>query len=298
MGSLPEELSNAGKQYAAFAQAYLSRHSASSQQLQAALNYAMQVGGKHVRPLLVMAAAQSVGCADDAWLVPATAVEMIHTYSLIHDDLPAMDDDEWRRGRPTMHIAFDEATAILAGDALQSMAFALLSDASLTQRSATHQLAWVHTLAKAAGQQGMVDGQALDLSAEGSTLTLAELEALHRRKTGCLIEAAVLMGGQCAPAQPSQEIVKALSRYAQSIGLAFQIIDDILDVTSDTETLGKDAGSDFANEKATYVSLLGIEEARKKAEALHAEALSALECLPSDTTALRALADFIVLRSR
>lgn len=298
MGSLPPELQTAGNQYADFAQAYLTRHPASNQKLQAALNYAMQVGGKHVRPMLVLAAAQAVGCTDDTWLVPATAVEMIHTYSLIHDDLPAMDDDEWRRGRPTMHIAFDEATAILAGDALQSMAFAVLSDTSLTQRSATQHLAWVNTLAAAAGQQGMVDGQSLDLSAEGRTLTLAELEALHRRKTGCLIEAAVLMGGLCLHPAPAQNMLEALSRYAQAIGLAFQIIDDILDATGDTTTLGKDAGSDAANHKATYVSLLGVDAARKKAEALHAEALSALECLPSDTTALRALANFIVLRSR
>ncbi|MFY0664695.1 MAG: polyprenyl synthetase family protein [Natronospirillum sp.] len=266
--------------------------------LNSALAYAMQSGGKHMRPLLVFAAAQAMGCNDDGWLLPAAAIELIHTYSLVHDDLPAMDNDDWRRGRATTHRTFDEATAILVGDGLQALAFNILSNTPAPDVDERQRLKWIGLLADAAGHQGMVDGQAMDLAAEGKTLSLPELELIHRNKTGKLITAAVLMGAYCQAVPPNQNQIHALNTYASALGLAFQIVDDILDITGDTATLGKDAGSDTDNEKATYVALMGVENARKKAEQLYAEALTALESLPSDTSALKTLADFTLQRNR
>lgn len=256
-----------------------------------AMRYSVLNGGKRIRPLLVIAAAEA--CAQpqsrlnrEALWPAAVAVEYIHAYSLIHDDLPAMDDDDLRRGKPTCHIAFDEATAILAGDALQCAAFEILSQSP-------HTLALVAPLAKAAGARGMVAGQAIDLNAVDQALTLAQLSHMHQHKTGALIEASIAMGAILAGADVAQQ--EALQRYARAIGLAFQVQDDILDVTADTQTLGKLQGADAANNKPTYVSLLGLDEAKHKAQGLQAEAHEALQCVPN-ATVLAALADYIVQR--
>lgn len=261
-------------------------------QLRNAMAYSLTNGGKRVRPLLVYAAAQAVSEQSLTGLDwPAAAVEAIHAYSLIHDDLPAMDDDELRRGKPTAHIAFDEATAILAGDALQAMAFELLVHSPFQPQQ---QLALVQRLTQASGARGMVLGQAIDLASVDKALALDELETMHRYKTGALIGAAVAMGAICAGASSSQ--TQALADYAAAIGLAFQVQDDILDVTSDTETLGKQQGADQQHNKPTYVSLLGLEAAQAKARELHTCALKALEPFGNSANALRQLADYIIER--
>lgn len=295
---LSHSLQQASTDFSRYVDSILQQLPAQAPRLQAGLTYATQSGGKHVRPLLVHAAARAMGTTDDSWLLPAAAVELVHTYSLVHDDLPAMDDDDWRRGRATTHRAFDEAIAILVGDGLQTLAFQLLSTWPAERVGNDQRLTWVALLSAAAGHQGMVDGQAMDLAAEGQPLTLPELERIHRLKTGQLITAAVLMGAHCAPTAPNPAHLDALTRYAAALGLAFQIVDDILDTTGDTATLGKDAGSDQSNQKATYVALMGVDNARKKAEALYQDALSALESLPADTSALRTLADFTLQRNR
>lgn len=255
-----------------------------------AMRYSLLGGGKRIRPLLVIAAAKA--CSEDAdvsntkiWSA-AVAVECIHTYSLIHDDLPAMDNDDLRRGQPTCHIAFDEATAILTGDALQCLAFEVLSQNAET-------LPMVAPLAKAAGARGMVVGQAIDLASVDKALTLSQLSHMHKHKTGALIEVSVHLGAMAAGANAQQ--LAALQRYAAAIGLAFQIQDDILDVTADTQVLGKQQGADAANNKPTYVSLLGLEEAKRTAHALLQEANSALEELPKGEV-LAAIAHYIVGR--
>ena len=259
-------------------------------QLQTAMLYSLTNGGKRVRPLLVYAAAEAVGPAEHLdW--PAAAVEAIHAYSLVHDDLPAMDDDDLRRGKPTTHIAFNEATAILAGDGLQALAFELLATAPLSD---TIRAALVQVLARAAGARGMVLGQAIDLGAVNRQLSLAELEQMHRYKTGALIAAAVDMGAIVANASASQR--QQLQDYAHAIGLAFQVQDDILDVVSDTTTLGKAQGADQALNKPTYVSLLGLEGAREKLSQLHQQALTALAGFGPGAQPLRELADYIVNR--
>lgn len=253
-----------------------------------AMRYSLLNGGKRIRPLLVLAAAKACGSnlLSKKVYSAAVAVEYIHAYSLIHDDLPAMDDDDLRRGQPTCHIAFDEATAILAGDALQCAAFEVLSESADT-------LPLVAPLAKAAGARGMVVGQAIDLGAVDQALDLQQLSHMHKHKTGALIEVSVQMGAIVSGATPAQ--LAALQRYAAAIGLAFQIQDDILDVTADTHTLGKQQGADAANNKPTYVSLLGLEEAKRKACSLLVEAKSALTLLP-DGDVLAAIADYIVER--
>ncbi|MEX1058333.1 MAG: farnesyl diphosphate synthase, partial [Natronospirillum sp.] len=271
---------------------------ASHQRLQQALEYALLAAGKRTRPLLSFAAARAMGQTTDGWLIPAQAVEMIHTYSLIHDDLPAMDDDQWRRGRPTTHIAFSEATAILAGDALQCMAFQVLAESDPLGASAPQRLSWVRQLAIASGQLGMVDGQAIDCDAQGQIDTLAALETMHRKKTGALIGAAVLMGAGSAEHPPNESEQAALTQYADALGLAFQVMDDVLDVTADTATLGKDAGSDAAANKVTYVSLMGMAAAQARTRELHEEALAALVHLPGKVYALQAIADFIIARAK
>ena len=260
-----------------------------------AIDYALQAGGKRVRPALAWAAARAAGLGDTGQerIDPvAAALELIHTYSLLHDDLPAMDDDDLRRGRPTLHKAFDEATAILVGDGLQALAFELL--ATSAHLSDSQKVALTTELARAAGFAGMVGGQFLDISATGRDLALEELQTLHRLKTGALIQASVLMGGLAAGASAAQ--LAALGHYGEAVGLAFQVVDDILDVEGETATLGKTGGKDAATNKATYVRLLGLDGARLSASHLLETALQALEPLGSDADLLRELARFIVQR--
>jgi len=259
-----------------------------------AMRYSVMNGGKRVRPLLVYAAAESIGSAPASDLdLIASAFEFLHCYSLIHDDLPAMDDDDLRRGLPTCHKQFDEATAILAGDALQAEAFRLLAETTLP---AAIQIQLVRLLALAAGSQGMVAGQAIDLAAVATTLNVDELENMHRLKTGALIRAAVLAGGVAAGASQSQ--LDCLDRYAQLIGLAFQVQDDVLDVESDTETLGKQQGADAARDKPTYATLLGLRGAKAKAAQLIADAHDAIATLGDNAQRLHQIADFIITRNK
>ncbi len=273
------------------ADATLSDHS-----LAQAIHYSTLLGGKRVRPALVIAAAQCFGAPSEQALLPACAVELLHTYSLVHDDLPAMDDDDLRRGQPSCHRAFDEATAILAGDALQTLAFEVLSR-DMPGITTAQQVRMIHCLAKASGARGMVQGQALDLEAEGQHLKLEQLETIHRHKTGALIEASVLMGAQCAATPPNPVQETHLRAYASAIGLAFQVQDDILDVIGDTQTLGKSQGADAARGKSTYPALLGLEGARRKLDELHQQALTSLSALNApDSSRLADIADFIVSR--
>ncbi|MDP1929892.1 MAG: (2E,6E)-farnesyl diphosphate synthase [Gammaproteobacteria bacterium] len=263
--------------------------------LRKAMQYACLQGGKRVRPLLVYAGLQAFGEHQARADVAACAIELMHCYSLVHDDLPAMDDDDLRRGNPTVHIAFNEATAILAGDALQSLAFRLLSDPSTMAVSDTTRLRMINLLASAGGYEGMVAGQSIDFDAVGRTLTLTELETMHRLKTGALISASVRLGAM-ATERASESQLAALHRYSEYIGLAFQVQDDILDVTSDTATLGKTQGADEALNKPTYVSLLGLEGARTKAAELCNGAVAALDGFDHNAEALRQIAHYIVER--
>ncbi len=265
------------------------------ERLYAAMRYSVINGGKRVRPLLVYAACDALGGdlaqADGA----ACAVELIHAYSLVHDDLPAMDDDALRRGQPTTHIAFDEACAILAGDALQSLAFDVLSSEAGNPADATLRLRMLTALSHAAGPAGMVGGQAIDLGAVGIKLDQPALERMHRHKTGALIEASVVLGA-LASGQVTAAQLSALQHYAQAIGLAFQVQDDILDVESDTATLGKTQGKDEANDKPTYPALLGLDAAKAYALELRDQALAALRDFDERAEPLRQLAEFIVAR--
>jgi len=259
-----------------------------------AMRYSVFNGGKRVRPALCFAAAEAISASDDNTVKIAAAVEMIHAYSLIHDDLPAMDDDDLRRGVPTCHIQFDEATAILAGDGLHSLAFKQLTN--LTGITASINLEIIAILSDLAGCNGMVTGQAVDLESTGTQLSVEELNYMHTHKTGALIEASVVMGAM-ATNQADEAQVNALRSYARAIGLAFQIQDDILDVESSTEQLGKSQGSDSDNNKSTYTSILGIEKAKSEAERLYQESLEALSPFDDKAEPLRALAKFIVHRS-
>lgn len=261
-----------------------------SARLVEAMRYAVLGGGKRVRPLLAYAAGDLANA--DAAIVDAAAaaVELVHAYSLIHDDLPCMDDDRLRRGKPTCHVAFDEATALLAGDALQALAFEVLARAPLRETGAACAL-----LAKAAGAAGMAGGQAIDLAAVGRVLALPALESMHRRKTGALIAAAVHLGAACGAPLGAQEL-RALDDYASAAGLAFQVVDDILDVEGSDATLGKTAGKDAVQNKPTYVALLGLAEAKRHAAALRAEAHAALAPLGVRARRLAELADWIALR--
>ena len=256
-----------------------------------AMRYAVLGGGKRIRPQLVYAAGRLAGASPESLDPAAAAVELIHAYSLIHDDLPAMDDDDLRRGRPTVHRRFDEATAILAGDALQALAFEVIANAEVDAATAR---GWLRLLAKAAGHDGMVGGQVLDLAGENRDLEKAELEALHRRKTGALIHAAVMMGGVAGHLDADE--LASLGRFGADIGLAFQVHDDVLDATTATEVLGKPQGSDARQGKSTYVSLLGIENARKHARAVYQGACSHLAAFGSRADALLAIAEHIVRR--
>ncbi|WP_411754461.1 (2E,6E)-farnesyl diphosphate synthase [Serratia sp. (in: enterobacteria)] len=263
-----------------------------------AMRHGALLGGKRLRPFLVYATGQMFGLSLENLDAPAAAVECIHAYSLIHDDLPAMDDDDLRRGQPTCHIKFGEANAILAGDALQTLAFSILADADMPDVAARDRLAMISELAKASGVAGMCGGQSLDLEAEGKQIDLQALEQIHRHKTGALIRAAVRLGALAA-GEPGRAALPELDRYAAAIGLAFQVQDDILDVVGETEKIGKRQGSDQQLGKSTYPALLGLDSAKLKAWGLYQEALAALDSLATqsyNTVPLRALANFIIER--
>ena len=271
----------------------LPRAEIAPQRLHEAMRYAVLDGGKRVRPLLAFAAGELAGAEQARVDVAAAAVELIHAYSLVHDDMPCMDDDVLRRGKPTCHVQYDEATALLVGDSLQTLAFQLLAEHRLNDEAA-RQLEMVKLLALASGSRGMAGGQAIDLSSVGQSLTLPELEFMHIHKTGALIRAAVLLGAQCGSV--SVEQLDRLDHFGRLIGLAFQVVDDVLDCEADTATLGKTAGKDADNDKPTYVSLLGIQGARDMAQRLHREALETLAGFGDEAQRLRELADYIVLR--
>ena len=264
------------------------------QRLHQAMRYAVLGGGKRVRPLLAFAAGDLASADSSRTEIVACALECIHTYSLVHDDLPCMDDDVLRRGRSTCHVEYDEATALLVGDSLQSFAFQLLGDNRLTDDPA-RQLEMVRILAAACGSRGMAGGQGFDLARVGRTLTVAELELMHIRKTGALIRASVALGAHCGTALSSEER-NHLDKYARLVGLAFQVVDDLLDCEASTATLGKTAGKDAAANKPTYVSVLGAGRARELAEELRVDAQGALSSFGQRANRLAALADFIVLR--
>ena len=264
------------------------------QRLHEAMRYAVLDGGKRVRPLLAFAAGEVTGADIDRVQHAAAAVELIHAYSLVHDDMPAMDNDALRRGKPTVHVEFDEATALLVGDALQSLAFDTLTTQTLANDAAA-QLGMVQLLAQAAGSRGMAGGQAIDLDSVGKPLDLTELEFMHIHKTGALIRASVLLGAQCGTVDDAT--TAALDHYAKCIGLAFQVVDDVLDAEAPTATLGKTAGKDAADNKPTYVSLLGAARARELAQELRADAHKALAGLGAAAERLRQLADFVVERT-
>lgn len=261
-----------------------------------AMRYAVLDGGKRLRPLLVWAAAEAVDGLQPAAVRAGCAVELIHAYSLVHDDMPCMDNDVLRRGKPTVHVQFGEASALLAGDALQALAFELLAPEG-DEVPAAMQALLCRLLARAAGSQGMAGGQAIDLASVGIALNETQLREMHRLKTGALLQGSVEMGAACGTVSPAA--LAALRDYGAAIGLAFQVVDDILDVTADSQTLGKTAGKDAAADKPTYVSLLGLDGARAQASQLLADAIAALNKsgLP-DTAALRALAHMVVDRDR
>jgi farnesyl diphosphate synthase len=263
--------------------------------LHEAMRYAVLNGGKRLRAVLVYASGKVVGAPLAALDGPASAIEMVHAYSLVHDDLPAMDDDDLRRGKPSCHRAFDEATAILAGDALQSLAFYILAHDPKIQNDLQQRLEMIETLALASGSRGMAGGQAMDLAAEGKSVDLTALENVYIHKTGALIRASVRLGVLAQPAV-DQALLDKLDHFAKCLGLAFQIHDDILDVEGETQTLGKRSGSDIARNKPTYPSLLGVSEAKRMARELHEEAFLSLQELGEEVNLLRWLADYVIQR--
>jgi farnesyl diphosphate synthase len=257
-----------------------------------AMRYAALDGGKRVRPLLVFAAGELFDADPEALARAAAAVEMIHAYSLVHDDMPCMDDDALRRGKPTVHVQYDEATALLVGDALQTQAFLILAEGG---GDANRRLQMIRLLAQSAGSVGMCGGQAIDLASVGATLSLAELEQMHRLKTGALLRASVMLGALSGKTLSDDEAA-AMDAYADAVGLAFQVVDDVLDATADSVTLGKTAGKDAADNKPTYVSIMGLEQSRALAEKLRNDALLALMPFGDKAQRLRDLADLIVRR--
>jgi geranylgeranyl pyrophosphate synthase len=263
--------------------------------LHQALRYSVLSGGKRIRPALVYATARSLGVDESLVDGAACAVEFIHAYSLVHDDLPAMDNDDLRRGLPTCHKAFDEATAILVGDSLQVLAFQIIASGPGLPSDPAVRLKLVELLAAGSGTAGMAGGQAIDLAAEGVALSAAEIEEMHTRKTGALIRASVLMAACCCAHLPAG-VMQALDRYATDIGLAFQIQDDLLDIEGDTTVLGKTAGADAANNKPTYPAIVGVETARRRMHDLHASALASLQILGAGAAPLASLSDWLVLR--
>lgn len=274
--------------------ALLPEASIAPNRLHDAMRYAVLGGGKRVRPLLVHAAGQLAGAAPERLDRVACAVELIHAYSLVHDDLPCMDDDVLRRGKPTVHVEYDEATALLVGDALQALAFQTIAEAPVSDDPAA-QLAMLTLLARASGSRGMAGGQAIDLDAVGKQLSREELEFMHVHKTGALIRASVLLGAQCGTPMAADDLAR-LDHYGKLVGLLFQVVDDILDAQADTATLGKTAGKDADHDKPTYVSLLGMSDARTLAESLLADARGAITPFGPQADRLDELASFIVHR--
>jgi len=265
-------------------------------QLQAAMKYAVTNGGKRIRPVLTYATGRALGIEQSRLDTPACAVEMMHAYSLVHDDLPAMDDDDLRRGKPTCHKHFDEATAILAGDALQALAFTILAQNDDPQLPSDHKLHMIEELGAASGAEGMAEGQAIDLEAVGKMLELHELEDMHRHKTGALIRASVQLAAWCST-EVTEAVKIRLDNYASAVGLSFQIVDDILDVVGDTETLGKSQGADIARNKPTYPALLGLDGAQQHAQDMHDLACEALGGLGESFNELRDLSAYVLSRS-
>ena len=264
------------------------------ERLHAAMRYAVLGRGKRVRPLLAFAGGELAGADPERVGIAGAAVELIHAYSLVHDDLPCMDDDVLRRGKPTVHVEYDEATALLVGDALQSLAFQLMGEYRLAD-DPTEQLHMVKLLATASGSRGMAGGQAIDLGSVGKRLSVPELELMHIHKTGALIRASALLGARCGAALDAAGLAQ-LDTFAKLIGLAFQVVDDVLDAEAPTATLGKTAGKDADQNKPTYVSALGVSEAKRFAEELRQDALKSLDAFEDRALRLRQLADFIVLR--
>ena len=297
-------MSNALKEYLSFCQNRVERalmqrlpdENKLPQKLHQAMRYCALDGGKRMRPLLTYCTGKTLGLAPEVLDAPACAVEFIHVYSLIHDDLPAMDDDELRRGKPTCHIAFDEATAILTGDALQALAFEILAHDPSMAVSAENRLKMITTLAKASGSQGMVGGQAIDLASVGTKLSLPELENMHIHKTGALIRASVNMA-TLSKVDIDPTVATKLDHYAKCIGLSFQVKDDILDEESDTATLGKTQGKDRDHDKPTYPALLGMAGAKQKAQELHEKALDNLSIFGEEADLLRDLSLYIIQRN-
>ena len=263
--------------------------------LHEAMRYSVLGGGKRIRPALLFATARTLGLTEDDVEAAACAIELIHVYSLVHDDLPAMDDDDLRRGRPTCHKAFDEATAVLVGDALQPLAFQLLARDPALPSSPAIRLRLVDILSEASGTFGMAGGQAIDLFAQGRRLDIADVEDMHARKTGAIIRASVLMAAACVP-QLDSNSYNALGDFAAAIGLAFQIQDDLLDVLGDVSTLGKATGADRERDKPTHPSIIGIAASQERVHLLHGQALAALEPFGAHAAPLRALADWLLSR--
>jgi farnesyl diphosphate synthase len=264
------------------------------ERLHDAMRYTVLGGGKRVRPLLAFAAGELSEADEERVTIAAAAVELIHAYSLVHDDLPCMDDDVLRRGKPTCHVEYDEATALLVGDSLQSLAFQLVAEHRLAD-TPQMQLEMIKRLAQAAGSRGMAGGQAIDLASVGKTLSLPELEFMHIHKTGALIRAAVMLGA-CCGSSLNEDHLTSLDHFAKCIGLAFQVVDDVLDAEATTATLGKTAGKDAENNKPTYVSILGSSRARELAEELRCDAYQSLEVFGATAGRLRQVTDFIIHR--
>jgi geranylgeranyl diphosphate synthase type II len=263
--------------------------------LHEAMRYSVLGGGKRIRPALLFATARTLGLTEDEVEAAACAIELIHVYSLVHDDLPAMDDDDLRRGRPTCHKAYDEATAILVGDALQPLAFQLLARDPALPASAAVRLRLIDILSEASGTYGMAGGQAIDLEVQGKKLDISEVEDMHARKTGAVIRASVLMAAECAP-DLAPEHYGALKRFAQAIGLAFQIQDDLLDVLGDVSTLGKATGADREHAKPTHPTVIGIAASQERVRLLHGQALDALAAFGTPAAPLRSLAEWLLAR--
>jgi len=292
--TLKVEINNAQNRIAHFMTQYFEQDLVTDETVKAATFYSINNGGKRLRPFLVYATGEMLGAKNSDLDVVAAAIECIHSYSLVHDDLPAMDDDDLRRGKPTCHIQFDEAQAILAGDALQSLAFELISSHHFAV-SESRQISMIRALSKAAGLQGMVGGQALDIAGTNQDISLEDLEQIHRLKTGALLICAIELGALCAPELKSSDL-ESLHLYGQSIGLAFQVQDDILDIEGDTQILGKPQGSDISNNKSTYPAILGLKGAKQKAQDLTEQAIEQLSNVNANTDMLAKLAKYIVER--
>ncbi len=292
---LKEQLQHAQNDVEAHLNRYFEQPLNTEKTIKEATHYGVLNGGKRLRPYLVYATGRMMGANKADLDILAAAIECIHSYSLVHDDLPAMDDDDLRRGRPTCHIVYGEAQAILAGDALQTLAFDLIANHQFAV-PATQQVKMIASLSKASGIEGMVGGQALDIEATDKQISVAQLERIHQLKTGALLNCAITLGALCSP-NCDEFTLQQLSLFGQAIGLAFQVQDDILDVEADTETLGKPQGSDIAGNKATYPALLGMAGAKQKAQDLLTQAHQALEAIDYNTSELANLASYIVERN-